>query len=470
MLTFAALALSALALAEAPAPIPTLLITGENNHNWQYTSSVHKDTLQDCGRFRVDVTTDPAKTLADAAALGKYQLLVLDYNGKDWGTQARENFAAAVKSGTGVVVIHAANNAFRGWKEYEQIVALCWEKDVTGHGTFHAFDVKYVDSTHPITMGLPGMKDHPDELYHKLVNPHKTEFKTLATAFSSKDSGGTGADEPMAITLSFGKGRVFHTPLGHVWPGSTDQKVSVTDEQFKVLLTRGAEWAATGNVTLPAKYIDTRTHNTLTEQEKADGWTLLFDGTSTKGWKAFKGDAFPDKGWSVEHGSLRHVKGSGGGDIITTDQYADFELALEWKVESGGNSGIFYRVGSAEDYPWRTGPECQVLDNLKHNDGKSPLTSAGAMYALYACAADVARPAMVWNQVRVVCKGSKIEHWLNGWKVVETDTSSEDFKKLIAASKFKDMPKFATLSKGHLSLQDHGDDVWFRNIKVRVIK
>jgi len=469
MLTFA-LATVVTSLAADPTPIRALLITGENNHNWPYTSSVHKDTLEDCGRFVVDVTTEPSKALADAAGLAKYQVFVLDYNGKDWGTQAQQNFANAVKGGTGVVVIHASNNAFRGWKEYEQIVALCWENGVTGHGKFHEFDVKYVDKSHPITSGLGDMKAHPDELYHKLVNPQKTEFKTIATAHSSKESGGTGADEPMGITLSFGKGRVFHTPLGHVWPGSTDQKVSVTDPQFKVFLARGAEWAATGNVTLATTFTDARAHNTLSDQEKKDGWVLLFDGTSSTGWRGFKEPGFPAKGWSVEGGTLRHEKGAGGGDIITTGQYDNFELSLEWKVEAGGNSGIMYHVGAAEDYPWRTGPECQVLDNLKHADGKNPLTSAGSMYALYAPKVDVARPAMEWNRVRIVCKGTTIEHWMNGWKVVETDTASEEFKKRIAGSKFKDMPKFATLSKGHISLQDHGDDVWYRNIKIRPIK
>lgn len=468
MLTFA-LASVVSTLAADPTPIRALLITGENNHNWQYTSSVHKDTLEDTGRFSVDVTTDPAKTLADAAGLAKYQVFVLDYNGKDWGTQAQQNFANAVKGGTGVVVIHASNNAFRGWKEYEQIVGLCWEKDVTGHGKFHEFDVKYLDKTNPITTGLADMKSHPDELYHKLVNPQKAEFKTLATAMSAKDTGGTGSDEPMAITLAFGKGRVFHTPLGHVWPGSTDQKVSIVDPQFRTLLVRGTEWAATDKVTITG-YTDARPQNALTDADKKDGWTLLFDGNTSKGWKAFKEDGFPAKGWNIEGGTLHHAKGGGGGDIITTDQFDNFEISLEWKIEPGGNSGIMYHVGAAEDYPWRTGPECQVLDNLKHADGKSPLTSAGSMYALYAPAADVARPAMEWNRVRIVCKGTKIEHWLNGWKVVETDTASQDFKKLIAASKFKDMPKFATLSKGHISLQDHGDDVWYRNIKIRPIK
>lgn len=469
MLTFAVASVVS-TLAADPAPIRALLITGENNHNWQYTSSVHKDTLEDTGRFTVDVTTEPGKTLADAAGLAKYQVFVLDYNGKDWGTQANQNFAKAVQNGTGVVVIHASNNAFRGWKEYEQMVGLLWEKDVTGHGKYHTFDVKYVDPSSPITKGLSGMKDHPDELYHKLVNPQKVEFKTLATALSAKDTGGTGNEEPMAITLNFGKGRVFHTPLGHVWPGSTDQKVSVTDEQFKVLITRGTEWAATGNVTLPTTYTETRTHNALSAEDKKDGWIMLFDGKSNNGWKAFKENGFPKDGWTIDNGTLHHAKGGGGGDIVTTEQYDNFELSLEWKIESGGNSGIMYHVGSGEDYPWRTGPECQVLDNLKHNDGKDPKTSAGSMYALYAPTPDVARPAMEWNRVRIVCKGSKVEHWMNGWKVVETDTSSKEFKDLIANSKFKDMPKFATLSKGHIALQDHGDEVWYRDIKIRVIK
>ena len=149
-----------------------------------------------------------------------------------------------------MVIIHATNNSFVGWTEWEKMIALLWINGTTGHGKFHPYDVNYMDHEHPITKGLPDMKAHPDELYHKLVNTQNAKFNLLASAMSSKDSGGTGNVEPMALVLDYGKGHVFHTPLGHVWTNSFDSKVSVVDPQFRVLLCRGTEWAATGKVTL----------------------------------------------------------------------------------------------------------------------------------------------------------------------------------------------------------------------------
>ena len=230
-------------------PIPLLLITGENNHDCKYTSAVHKATLEKTGRFTVDFTEKPAATLADAEGLKKYKAFVLDYNGKRWGEAAETNFLAAVKGGTGVAVIHAANNAFSGWVEYEKLVGDCW-REGTGHGKFHRFDVTITDRDHPITKDLPDLKAHPDELYHKLVHMHGVERRVLATALSSKESNGTGNEEPMIIVLQYGQGRVFHTPLGHVWRNAEETKASVNDPQFQLLLARGTEWAATGECTI----------------------------------------------------------------------------------------------------------------------------------------------------------------------------------------------------------------------------
>jgi hypothetical protein len=136
--------------------VPVLLVSGQNNHDWEYTTPKIEQALEACGRFDVDVTLEPAKTLADAAALVKYRCFVLNYNGERWGDAAEKNFLAAVRGGTGVTVIHAANNAFPGWTEYEQLVADLW-RDGTGHGKYHAFDVKITDRDHPITRGLPDL-------------------------------------------------------------------------------------------------------------------------------------------------------------------------------------------------------------------------------------------------------------------------------------------------------------------------
>lgn len=479
--TLLAVAITSSALAaEAPPsepptpPVKTLIVTGFSNHNWQYTSRVHKDTLEACGRFQVDITDDPKTFLADAGKLSQYKLFVLDYNDSQakspqrWGDAAEKNFAAAVKNGAGVVAIHSSNNAFIGWPEYEQMMGLVWINGQTGHGKYHQFKVEIADKGHPITKGLSDFTT-TDELYHNLVNTQKTTFSVLAKAFDAKDIGGTEKDEPMALVHEFGGGRVFATALGHVWGGPDDPKTSVTNPGFRALLMRGSEWAATGAVTLPTEWKDVQAHNTLSDAEMGAGWTLLFDGKATSGLKGYKLEKMPDKGWSVVDGTLRHAAG-GGGDLSTVKEYGDFEFSCDWMATPGANSGIIYRVTEDHDYCWQTGREMQILDNDKHSDGRKPKTRAGTMYDLFATAAEVCRPAGEWNHARVICKGTHIEHWLNGIKVVDVDTAGDAYKQALAASKFTTMPDFGTKLKGHICLQDHGDEVWFRDIKVRELK
>lgn len=448
--------------------IRTLLITGHNNHNWQYTSRVHADTLKATGRFDVDITDDPETALADTDAVRKYQLFVLDYNdsqaSKRWGSSAEQNFTAAVNGGAGVVAIHAADNAFKGWADYEKMLGLMW-RDGTGHGKFHAFDIEIVDKEHPITKGMADIKAHPDELYHNLINPQNVKYSLLARALATKESGGSGKQEPMAFTLQFGKGNIFATPLGHVWPGSDDQKVSVTSPAFKTLLARGAEWAATGKVTLPATWYDASPINTLSDAERNDGWKLLFDGKTTNGWKGYRKDKFPENGWSVKDGILSVNKT--GGDICTTEEYGDFEFKVDWRASKGANSGIIYRASEEFNYPWETGYECQILDDSTHQDGKKPKTRAGTLYDVIPCAADVSRPPGEWNQAHIIVKGTHIQHFLNGFKVVDIDVATEEYAKAKAASKWSGSENYGSRTKGVIDLQEHGDFVEFRNIKVK---
>ena len=147
----------------APETISALLVTGENNHDWEWTAKSLTEMLDVSGKFSVDVTLDPDVTFEDAEALAKYDVFVLDYNGARWGEPAETNFLEAVRGGTGVSIIHAANNAFPGWVEYESLVCLLWRKG-TGHGRFHSFDVEITDRDHPITSTLPTLLKHPDEL------------------------------------------------------------------------------------------------------------------------------------------------------------------------------------------------------------------------------------------------------------------------------------------------------------------
>ena len=209
------------------------------------------------------------------------------------------------------------------------------------------------------------------------------------------------------------------------------------------------------------------TPNALTSEEKKDGFVLLFDGKSISNWRRWKGEGVPES-WKVVDGSLSHVAGAGsGGDIMSDQQYGDFELRLEWKIAEGGNSGIMYRASDKYDISWYTGPECQILDNARHPDGKNPKTSAGSDYALYAPIKDVCKPAGEWNEVRIVAKGKHVEHWLNGTKIAEYEVESPEWKDLVSKSKFADLPDYGRMPSGHIVLQDHGDTVSFRSIRIR---
>ncbi|MFT7617661.1 MAG: type 1 glutamine amidotransferase [Planctomycetota bacterium] len=244
--------LAAVALGQTPAKKhKVLLVTGANNHDWQYSSKYMENVLTKTGRFTVTTTTEPGKYLAQED-LAQFDVIYLDYNGPRWGAVAEKRFTEAVQGGVGVSVIHAANNAFVGWEEYEMLSVFCWRKDA-GHGKFHRFDVDVVDRNHPITRDLAPMKAHPDELYHKLSHMHGAPYNLLMTAKSSRDSGGSGRVEPMALTTMVGKGRVFHTPLGHVWSNQPETHTSLADPQLQLLIARGTEWAATGDCTIEPK-------------------------------------------------------------------------------------------------------------------------------------------------------------------------------------------------------------------------
>ena len=193
-------------------------------------------------------------------------------------------------------------------------------------------------------------------------------------------------------------------------------------------------------------------------------WRTLFDGTSTTGWRRYGSDK-PVKGWQAIGGEL--VRVSRAGDLITEQQYSDFELQLEWKVEPGGNSGIFFRADESERYIFLTAPEMQILDDAKHKDGKHTLTSAGANYALHPAPRGVVNAAGEWNHARLKVVGNQVTHWLNHQQIVSYTLGSEDWQRRVANSKFAKWPKYGTLKRGHIGLQDHGDRVAFRNIQIR---
>ena len=194
-------------------------------------------------------------------------------------------------------------------------------------------------------------------------------------------------------------------------------------------------------------------------------WTVLFDGEKVNGLRGYKQKGLPDS-WVIVDGTMKTIPGHGV-DLISEDVYKNFELELEWKVAEGGNSGIFYFATEEGDYIWQSAPEMQVLDDKKHSDGKNKLTSAGALYAMIAPPKSVVNPVGEFNKVRIKVKDNHVEHWLNGIKVVEYEYQSDDMWALVAKSKFKTMPLFAKASAGHIGLQHHGEEVWYRNVRIR---
>lgn len=194
-------------------------------------------------------------------------------------------------------------------------------------------------------------------------------------------------------------------------------------------------------------------------------WTILFDGETVKGLRGYRQSGMPDS-WEIIDGTLK-TKPDHGIDLISEEVYKNFELELEWKVSTGGNSGVFYFATEEGEYIWQTAPEMQVLDDKNTFDGKSTLTSAGSLYALIAPNQSVVKPVGEFNLVRIKVKNKHVEHWLNGIKILEYTYGSDEMWALVAQSKFNSMPLFAKASEGHIGLQgDHGE-IWYRNIRIR---
>lgn len=257
-------------------PIKTLLITGQNNHNWQVSHVAIKQILENSGRFAVDFAISPSQGKDMSGFIldfTPYDLVVLDYNGDAWPDKTNENFLRYVQNGGGVVVYHAADNAFSGWKEFNKICALGgWEgrneksgpwvywkdgklvKDSSpgvggSHGQQHEYVLTARNDEHPVMKGLPKQWKHTkDELYDRMRGPGNIK-DILFTAFSEKETGGSGREEPLIFTVDYGDARIFHTMLGHA--GSTlEDNPAMQCAGFQITLLRGAEWAATGKVTL----------------------------------------------------------------------------------------------------------------------------------------------------------------------------------------------------------------------------
>lgn len=206
--------------------------------------------------------------------------------------------------------------------------------------------------------------------------------------------------------------------------------------------------------------------NTLTDDERTAGWRLLFDGKSTRGWRNFQAHTL-DPRWRALDGELTLIA-AGGGDIVTEETFENFELQFEWRISPSGNSGVFYNVREGDyEAVWHTAPEMQILDDDGHPDGRIPSHRAGANYDLQVPKYSVTKPVGEYNIARIVVSKGHVEHWLNGRKLAEYELWSEEWEAMVKASKFAKLPDYGRARSGRIAIQDHGDRVWFRNIKIR---
>lgn len=501
------LLLFAVALSTPAEKIKVLLVDGQNNHAWKQTSPKLKAILENSARFDVTVSTSPPKNAEKEAwdnwrpQFKNYHVVVSNYNGQEWPAPVKEAFEAYVKNGGGFVPVHAANNAFSKWAAYNEMIGLGgwggrneksgpylrlrdgkFTEDTTpgrggSHGSQHEFKMVTRAPDHPIMKGLPNEWLHAkDELYDRLRGPAKN-ITVLASAFSEKNTRGSGEHEPLLMVIKYGKGRVFHTALGH-------GVVSIHGLGFQHTLLRGTEWAATGKVTFPSVSADQlpasgkaamrdpedikpvaagRSDIPVAGKVKAaDGWVTIFDGKSLKGWSQKNGTAK----YVVENGVITGTtnEGSPNSFMCSDKEYTNFELVFEVKVDNRLNSGV--QIRSISDKKIKNGRVHGPQVEIEAGPGEaghiySEGTGRGWLSPEDHRNDPVKRKAFnndQWNHYYVKANGSKIETWVNGIKVGEIDDAKSS-------------------QKGFIGLQVHGIkrgtgpySVSWRNIAVRELK
>ena len=361
-----------------------------------------------------------------------------------------------IQNGGGFVGVHSATDTEYDWPWYGKLVGAYFES----HPKVQEASMQVLDASHLSTVKLPEKWIRTDEWYNfKDLNPQVHVLINLDE--STYDGGKNGLNHPFAWCHEFDGGRAFYTLGGHA-------KESFSEESFLAHLLGGIQYAAGKNPV-----------NTLTSEEIQEGWKLLFDGKTTAGWRNYQSNSIGSS-WIVEDGSLTlqvesakngRTKAKDGGDIVSIDQYENFELSLEWKIAACGNSGILFNVNEDGTYkrPYHTGPEMQILDNACHPDAKIHTHRAGDLYDMIACNTEMVKAAGEWNHVLIRIVSGQGEFVLNGTQVITFTMFDDDWKSMIDGSKFKAMPGFGKFKKGHLCLQDHGDEVSFRNMKIRIL-
>jgi type 1 glutamine amidotransferase len=404
-------------------------------------------------QFDLNVSRDAS--LLTAKTLSQYAAVVFFTTGElPMNTGQRAALLSYVRAGGGFVGVHSATDTFYEWPGYRDLIGGYFD----GHPWHQEVTVRVEDDTHPATQHLGDSFRIHDEIYQHQEWSRDAVDVLLSLDVSSVDMAAAGIkrsdrDFALAWTRREGAGRIFYTALGHrpeVWD----------DLRFQRHLLGGIGWAAGAGASLT----NDRAQNTLTAEEAAAGWELLFDGESLTAWRGYNREDRPE-GWRVVDGVL--TRADRGGDLITIEQFDDFELTFDWKVEQGGNSGVMFRVAETDGPPWHTGPEFQVLHNAGHPDGAVAITSAGSNYAVHAPVRDVTRAIGAWNTARLVVNGTHVAHWMNGVKLLEYEIGSPGWERRVEASKFAVIAGYGREAGGHIAIQDHGDPVAFRNIKVR---
>ena len=417
-----------------------------------HSEAVFSRLAAESDQFDLTVSRDASTLTADT--LSQYDAVVFFTTGElPMDAAQKAALLAYVRGGGGFVGVHSATDTFYEWPGYLALIGGYFD----GHPWHQEVTVRVEDGSHPATRHLGESFRIHDEIYQYRDWSRDNVNVLLSLDVESVDMTARGIkrsdrDFALAWTRDEGAGRVFYTALGHrpeVWD----------DERFQRHLLEGINWAM-GNMTASTA----AAHNTLTADEADESWQLLFDGESLAAWRGYKRDATPD-GWQAVDGALARV--NQGGDLVTVEQFADFELMFDWKVEEGGNSGVMFRVAEGDGPPWHTGPEFQILHNAGHRDGRAPITSAGSNYAVHPPVRDVTRPVGDWNSARLVARGAHVEHWMNGVKLLDYEIGSDDWTQRVQASKFAPLPRYAREAGGHIAIQDHGDPVAFRNLKIR---
>lgn len=435
--------------------LSALLIDGQNNHNWKETTPLIKHTLEGSGRFSVEVVTSPPngeEMAGFAPEFSRYDVVISNYNGDPWPPQTQKAFESYVASGGGFVSVHAADNSFPKWDAYNRMIGLGgwrgrnekdgpyvrWKDDQRrftrdlspGRGGSHGKRVPFMmivrDADHPITRGLPGsFMQTADELYASLRGPAEN-MHVLATGFSAPATGGSGEHEPLLMTVHFGNGRVFHTTLGH------DAK-AMQGVAFQVTLQRGAEWAASGQVTFPPVGREELADDKASERDPASiraddlavmpdvegpGWVSLFEEKDLMGWTQRNGTAT----YRVEDSMIigRTAEGSPNSFLCTDKVYEDFELTFEVDVDQGLNSGVQIRSLSKADYKNGRvhGPQIEI----ESAPGESGYVYSEGTSRDWITKQQPVKDAYLngqWNRYIVRAKGDRIQTWVNGQAIAD---------------------------------------------------